>query len=45
MEKKKLIELGKKLGMKEENIEYGLKEKPKETENAILEATKFMEGK
>ena len=42
MEKKKLLELAEKLGIKKENAEFGLKEKPKETEKSILDAAKFM---
>lgn len=42
MEKKKLIELAEKLGIKKENAEFGLKEKPKETEKSILDGAKFI---
>ena len=42
MDKKKIIELGEKIGLKKENIELGLKEKPKEIEKAIVDGAKFM---
>jgi len=42
MEKKKLMELAEKLGMNKAATEFGLTEKPKETEKQILDAAKFM---
>jgi len=45
MKADKIIELGLQLGCKKENIEFGLKDSPKETEKAILEAAKFMKLK
>ena len=42
MKKDKLAELANKLGIKKENFEFGMKDKPKETEKSILDAAKFM---
>lgn len=41
MEKKKLIVLAEKLGFNKEATEFGLKEKPEETEKQILDAANF----
>lgn len=42
MKKDKLLELSQKLGIKKENFEFGMKEKPKETEAQIAKAAEFM---
>ena len=40
-EKSNIYEMAEKLGVKKENLEVGLKEKPKETEKMIKDAYNF----
>lgn len=43
--KQDINDMAEKLGIKKENLEAGLKKDAKKTEEMVIAATKFMEGK